>query len=803
MAEDVKITFSGDDASLLAAARRAEEQLDRLKATLKEAGISQSAYNKAVADSKKAADDAKRAEDERIATMQKQMAAFAAVQKQKAAALAQQERERMSWTELKSKIDLASQALQKIKQFYNFSKEGAQIEFTAIKFDRLAKSIGSSGDAMMDKLKVATRGTLSDVDAMAAATDILSLGLAKTEEQAIRLAAVQSGLAMDTNQMVLALTNQTTMRFDQLGLAVDGFDEKVKALEKTGMSTQDAFTEAFLRQAEEQLLKVGHAADTDAGKFMKFEAQTENLKNQLKMLAAQIAGPVVGALAEGIAKSEEWGNMMDEIAKKHGMTSDQLARARAANAEFNEQIEREIELLQMTGVSIDTYSDRFDKMNQVVAEGAAAYSMTEDEFKSFKSELDVILRGDLAQAQEDLNSKVAEYQKQLKEARTQAERTEILGKIQAETRAYNERATEIAFNIQQEAILNSQMPAEQKLSMITALGQAYGMYDEKTANAINKTNEWVSQLASGAISEEAFLQHMRDINQSLQETVPLSEDAGKGLNTLHEPTKAAAERSREAAMAFGDMKTSQAEMAEGLYSEGIPAVMAAKAAINQLESKQVFVDIFIRRHGGGGGGLGGLVFDLWSDVNEEGWDNPNDVGGQATGGTLGAGWTLVGEQGPELISPTGYVYTHNQTRGIMSGGLNPGRRRAVGGPIASPLLRLESEGPPPTQPIIRTPPPRVRVGVGRPQPGGPIPGGGSDSGGSSQDVAVETAAAIAGAVQAAVQQAGAANTAVVNAAVNQGEKLDRTNNLLQEILLKLPGVQDNLANDLYLQSLNS
>lgn len=62
---------------------------------------------------------------------------------------------------------------------------------------------------------------------------------------------------------------------------------------------------------------------------------------------------------------------------------------------------------------------------------------------------------------------------------------------------------------------------------------------------------------------------------------------------------------------------------------------------------------------------------------------------------------------------------------------------------------------------------------------------------------------IAGSVQAAVQQAGAANTAVINAAVQQGEKLDRTNLLLEEILAKLPGVQDTLANDLYLQSINS
>ena len=74
------------------------------------------------------------------------------------------------------------------------------------------------------------------------------------------------------NQLVLTLTNQTTMRFDALGVSVADFDEKVKALEESGLSAQDAFTEAFLQQAEEQIEKVGSAADTTMGNFMQLEA---------------------------------------------------------------------------------------------------------------------------------------------------------------------------------------------------------------------------------------------------------------------------------------------------------------------------------------------------------------------------------------------------------------------------------------------------------------------------------------------------------------------------------------------------
>ena len=84
------------------------------------------------------------------------------------------------------------------------------------------------------------------------------------------------------NQLVLTLTNQTTMRFDALGISVDGFQEKVKALEAAGMSANDAFKEAFLQQAEEQITKVGNAADSAVGAFQKMEAAQANYFNALK-----------------------------------------------------------------------------------------------------------------------------------------------------------------------------------------------------------------------------------------------------------------------------------------------------------------------------------------------------------------------------------------------------------------------------------------------------------------------------------------------------------------------------------------
>ena len=168
------------------------------------------------------------------------------------------------------------------EQAYNFSEQGAQIQFTQQKFDNLSKSIGTTSQTLLGDLRGATHGLYSDMDLMSSATDFVGLGLANTREEAVRLSAVAAGLGMNMNQLVLTLTNKTTMRFDALGVRVDGFKEKVKALKEEGMSADDAFKEAFLQQAEAQLKLTGGLADTNLGTFMQLKAGWANWVNSIK-----------------------------------------------------------------------------------------------------------------------------------------------------------------------------------------------------------------------------------------------------------------------------------------------------------------------------------------------------------------------------------------------------------------------------------------------------------------------------------------------------------------------------------------
>jgi len=185
-----------------------------------------------------------------------------------------------------------------MKKVYDGAKAAATLEYAKTRFDNLTASIGSTSDVLMNDLRKATSGMVSDAELVASAGDFMALGLAKTHDEVVRLTTVAGALGMNMNQLVLTLTNQTTMRFDSLGVSVAGFDEKVRALEASGLSASDAFTQAFLQQAEQQIATVGNAADSSVASFKQFEAAAANLKNELLNGLLPAIKPVVEDLTD-------------------------------------------------------------------------------------------------------------------------------------------------------------------------------------------------------------------------------------------------------------------------------------------------------------------------------------------------------------------------------------------------------------------------------------------------------------------------------------------------------------------------
>jgi hypothetical protein len=163
------------------------------------------------------------------------------------------------------------------QQAYATLRAGAELQTTTERFGKLAASIGTTADVMLGKLREATKGMISDAELMASASEIMSLKLADTEEQVLRLATVSGTLGWDMKQVVLTFANLSTMRLDTLGLSVEDVKNKQKELMEQGMSTAAAFKEAVI-QAGEARLDIGGVSESEQA-FKQAEAAVTNFKN--------------------------------------------------------------------------------------------------------------------------------------------------------------------------------------------------------------------------------------------------------------------------------------------------------------------------------------------------------------------------------------------------------------------------------------------------------------------------------------------------------------------------------------------
>ena len=409
------------------------------------------------------------------------------------------EQTKTSMLETYAKVQLAGQAFKALyestKKAYEFARKGADLDYLSSKFENLTDKIGTTTDALMKDLRKATDGTVSDMELMAGATDFMTLGLAKSHDEVVRLTTVSSQLGMDMNQLVLTLTNQTTMRFDALGVAVDGFDEKVDALKATGMSANDAFNEAFLQQAEEQIATVGSVTDESIGSFMRFEASIGNLAAKMQTVATPAMEDFIGVLTDGInvmSGNSGWASILDDV-------NDSL------------------------GDSIPTYDDYRDSVNDVLEETGL---LVDENGKLIATNIDGAVKLGAARKQVELLSEAEfnaaietgkwdEHEKKL--AEQFGINIPLLGDMEDATIAVKDATNDAdaAMRTYTEALLFK--IASEGLSDEAALSLAYamGLVDERTVFATEQIKIWSQLLEDKKITLEEYNALVTDLDGEL------------------------------------------------------------------------------------------------------------------------------------------------------------------------------------------------------------------------------------------------------------------------------------------------
>ena len=373
-----------------------------------------------------------------------------------------------------------------LKEVYETAKEGAQLEYAQTKFDNLAESIGIVSDALLTDLKEATKGMVSDADLVAGAANFMALGLADTHEEVVRLTTVAGALGMNMNQLVLTLTNKTTMRFDQLGVAVEGFDEKVKALEASGLSAQEAFTEAFLQQAEEQIQRVGNISETSAGKIMQMESAFKNLGDAIKLSMADtmdVFAPAMATLADNLTNNVKIGDEFTNVI--NGLRNAQKSGLIDAD-EYN-AIMREIGVHTGMGtVTAEQLAIAQDALNEILGDSSVAADQTAES---------MIAQSIAAKQLEEANKEAATAQQEVADATNNAD---------AAMRSYSES---LLFKIASEGL-----SAEAAYDLAVKMG----LVDQNTVAATKQVNIYKQLLDDGIITQSQYNKLVTDLAEDIE-----------------------------------------------------------------------------------------------------------------------------------------------------------------------------------------------------------------------------------------------------------------------------------------------
>jgi len=214
-----------------------------------------------------------------------------------------------SFADIKGVVDIATGVLGRfagyLNQVFQAAAEGAQQIRSARAFYTLVGGV-EEARAVLEKLREATNGTVSDQGLMEQATMLLSLRVARTSEElataARSITAVGGaikGLSAERAIMSFVLLTSnfeaSKARLDDFGLTLADVKPKIDAYVASGMAMQEAIRVSLLEAVNEKFEQLGGGAVDAATQFGRLRAQQENLSNGLK----QALAPATAALIEG------------------------------------------------------------------------------------------------------------------------------------------------------------------------------------------------------------------------------------------------------------------------------------------------------------------------------------------------------------------------------------------------------------------------------------------------------------------------------------------------------------------------
>lgn len=493
----------------------------------------------------------------------------------------------LSLTDLKSGIDLASQAAQTFtgvfKQAFEMGKEGATIIQTADSLTLLATEAGYAGDLIGD-LEKAAGGTVDDLDYMGSALKTLAgtsgdlqseLAATLPELLNISRAVVKLNPTVGTTAQVFDAMTRALQTGQTRGLKPFGFqiDASADSIEQMNQ---------IMEQGSAMVEKLGGNVESATDPFDRLANSVDNLKDNLLTGLA----PALTAAAEGANALLTLVPTVTDALASHGT---EIINTGLSYADYTAEMERSIEaaalVLGVQGMQIE--KDKILTEEQYATAQATAHETALME-KMAEATTGVVIPSqiDLADAAEKVAAAHAKAAAQFSQANTES--TLLAGAVDKLVKGFDPAA--VAAGLLGDAIAGvSENQAEAaRLTLLWAV-------QAKTAEIASKNLTLENENLSFAVREQT--EAARDLAVAELELMLNQQSEIENLQTLTDLVETDKVTRLQYIEVMADQKVTTEELNElmGIENETIAATeealfLAEQAGRKQVDAQQAIVD---------------------------------------------------------------------------------------------------------------------------------------------------------------------------------------------------------------------
>ena len=257
-----------------------------------------------------------------------------------------------SWFFIKN---LAGDVLKTAQALYELGAAGAQVSRMRDSF----MAIQTDGVGALEKLREASRGTISDMDLMLAANQAKLLGVGQSVEELSNLLEIAAfrgrAMGLSTTQafsdMVRGIGRTSPMILDNLGIIVDADSTYTAWAEKIGKTKDELTKQEKVNALLNKTLEQGNALMDESGglthdaaeAYEQAAANTANYTNMLKEQLSQALLPLVVAYNESTVAAMAWEDQLKlgmEVTGKHGW---QITELKNGEKQLNQETQLLVE----------------------------------------------------------------------------------------------------------------------------------------------------------------------------------------------------------------------------------------------------------------------------------------------------------------------------------------------------------------------------------------------------------------------------------------------------------------------------